>query len=97
MSVRQEREDPGLRAVVAAIGNLAELGRRLGLSGNAPCLWKRVPVHHVLTIEKMFPVTCKRHLLRPDIYPPPVPRQPAKPRQLQHDDRTPDLFSRSVA
>lgn len=93
--VPREREDPGIELAVQAACGFNELGRRLGISGTAVTNWTRVPVHHVLTIEKMFP-TCKRWLLRPDVYPPPAPRHPSKPRQ-QRDDRTPDLFSRSVA
>lgn len=55
-----------LRAVEAADG-AAALARQLGIERQAVSQWRRIPVHHVLTIEQLTGIP--RHELRPDVYP----------------------------
>ena len=53
-----------------AITNRVELAEALGVRKQAISGWKRVPVERVLVIEKLTGVV--KHVLRPDIYPPPA-------------------------
>lgn len=47
----------------------AEIARGLGITRGAVAKWKRVPAERVLAVERISGIA--RHLLRPDIYPPP--------------------------
>jgi DNA-binding transcriptional regulator YdaS (Cro superfamily) len=69
MSVKGARDNPGIVLAVEAAGGFHALGRALGISGAAVVQWTRVPVTHVLEIERLYRVP--RWELRPDIYPPP--------------------------
>lgn len=58
--------------IVEAYGGAAALARRLGISRNAISDWRAancIPAERVLDIERLTGVP--RHLIRPDIYPPP--------------------------
>ena len=66
--------DPKTLAIQRA-GGIVELARALGLTRQAVYKWTRVPIEHVLTIERLTRV--RRHELRPDIYPAPRRRKPA--------------------
>lgn len=55
------REEPGLQA---------DLARYLGVTRGAVAKWKRVPAERVLAVEAFTGIS--RHILRPDIYPPPL-------------------------
>lgn len=55
------RAEPGLQA---------DLARHLGITRGAVAKWKRVPAERVLAVEAYTGIS--RHLLRPDIYPPPL-------------------------
>jgi len=48
-------------------GAKADLAKALGLTRAAVCLWRKVPAHHVLDVEKLTGVS--RSNLRPDLYP----------------------------
>jgi hypothetical protein len=75
----QERDDAGLRALIAClaerrakgkeIGSLSALSRELGLSKQGVAQWERIPWEYVLEIERLLGL--KRQIQRPDIYPPP--------------------------
>lgn len=56
------------RRVVAAAGGVAKLARPLNISTQAISQWSRVPVEHVIAIERLTGIP--RHEIRPDIYPP---------------------------
>jgi len=68
MRYRPDR-DPGLDILIDRVGKLSPIAAACGISRPAVSRWKRVPVEHVLTLERVFKVP--RHELRPDIYPPP--------------------------
>lgn len=46
----------------------SHLARQIGVTPQAIAQWDRVPVKHVLSVERITGVP--RHELRPDIYPP---------------------------
>jgi DNA-binding transcriptional regulator YdaS (Cro superfamily) len=56
-----------LLSVIMKAGGQVKLSQSLGISQPAISQWKKVPVHHVLNIEKITSIP--RHDLRPDIYP----------------------------
>ncbi len=53
------------------------LSRELGITHGAISQWRRVPVERVLDIERITGLP--RHVLRPDIYPPPQEAAPSSP------------------
>jgi DNA-binding transcriptional regulator YdaS (Cro superfamily) len=63
-------KDSVLERVYACVGP-HELGRALGITGQAVSQWDRVPPLQVLKVEQVTGIP--RHELRPDIYPPPQP------------------------
>ena len=65
------KRDPGLAAAIAGAGGVAKLARLLGLSQPTVSIWKRVPPHRVIEIEKQIGVS--RRVLRPDLYDVPEP------------------------
>jgi len=58
--------DP-IRLAASKVGGIVKLSEKLGLSRGAVSLWKRVPPHHVLEVERLSGVP--REILRPDLYP----------------------------
>lgn len=58
--------DPGLQAAIAAAGSITALARRLGLSQPTVSVWKRIPPHHVISVETLTGIS--RRVLRPDLY-----------------------------
>jgi len=50
-------------------GSLAKLADALGITRGAVAKWDRVPADKVLAVEANIGVP--RHVLRPDLYPPP--------------------------
>jgi DNA-binding transcriptional regulator YdaS (Cro superfamily) len=66
---RKPRDDVGLEIALLAAGGVVKLAGMLGLSHGSVSIWKRIPVEHVLTIERATGIP--REELRPDIYPPP--------------------------
>jgi DNA-binding transcriptional regulator YdaS (Cro superfamily) len=57
---------------IQVAGGGAALARKLGLkSRQAVYLWKRVPSHHVIGVERVTGVP--RQILRPDLYPEETP------------------------
>lgn len=49
-----------------AVGTISELARRLGIRQSAVSMWRDVPSHQIIPIEKATGVS--RRLLRPDLY-----------------------------
>lgn len=67
MRRRATRTDSGLeRAIDAAGGHLTDLARAVGVSVQSVHGWRKVPVEHVLSLERKIGVS--RYVLRPDIY-----------------------------
>ncbi len=64
-----------LREIVRAAGGPVKLAAALGVTSSAVSQWKRVPPERVLAVEAATGVA--RHILRPDIYPPPAPSEAA--------------------
>ena len=63
---RTTSRDPGLLAAITAAGSITSLARGLGLSQPTVSVWKRVPPHHVIAVERLTGVS--RRVLRPDLY-----------------------------
>lgn len=74
MKPRQTRTDAGLAAVIGSVGKLADLSRPLGITVQTVSQWRRVPVEHVLELERLTGVS--RHRQRPDIFGPEPSRRP---------------------
>jgi DNA-binding transcriptional regulator YdaS (Cro superfamily) len=55
----------------AAVGGGAALARELNLKRQAVYQWDKVPPLRVLEVERATGIP--RHVLRPDLYPPPAP------------------------
>lgn len=61
--------DAALLEAIAIVGTKAELGRRIGVTGQAVGQWARVPPRRVIAVEAATGGRVSRHRLRPDIYP----------------------------
>jgi len=55
-----------LKQAIAIAGGPAALGRELGITGQAVSIWDKVPIRHLIAVEKLTGVT--RDKLRPDIF-----------------------------
>jgi|KBSMisStandDraft_5_1062788.scaffolds.fasta_scaffold777457_1 DNA-binding transcriptional regulator YdaS (Cro superfamily) len=64
--------DPGLEVALSAAGGVCALARIVKRTSATVAVWKRIPVAHVMTIERATQIP--RYELRPDIYPPPISR-----------------------
>ena len=62
--------DPAMLRAIRAAGGPGRLALELGITQGAVSQWKRVPVEHVLAIERACLGVVRREELRPDIYPP---------------------------
>jgi hypothetical protein len=85
----RKRSEPWRRNVVLAMvhvmrGTAPRIAEACGINREAVWLWEQVPVKHVLTIEQLLEIP--RHLIRPDIYPP--PHEAATQRWLTNNGRT---------
>ncbi len=60
--------DRPLQQALAKAGGQSALARALGITQSAVAQWTRVPVQHVLEVERITQI--RREVLRPDIYPP---------------------------
>lgn len=63
------KETDGLKRAKKAAGGGSALARAVGVSPAAISQWRWVPVMQVLTVERATGIP--RHVLRPDVYPPP--------------------------
>jgi DNA-binding transcriptional regulator YdaS (Cro superfamily) len=59
--------NPGIREAVEAVGTVAALARKLGITRAAIHQWARVPAERVLQVEAVTGIS--RTVLRPDLYP----------------------------
>lgn len=57
-------------AIGMHLSSKSDLADALGITRQALSQWRRVPHERVLEIEKLLGVP--RHVMRPDIYPPPT-------------------------
>lgn len=55
-----------LKQAIAIAGGPAALGRVLGITGQAVSVWEKVPIKHLITVEKLTGIG--RDKLRPDIF-----------------------------
>jgi DNA-binding transcriptional regulator YdaS (Cro superfamily) len=60
--------DRPLQRAKAKAGGLSALARALGVTPPAVAQWSRIPVRHVLAVERVTGI--RREELRPDFYPP---------------------------
>ena len=61
----------GLDLAKMKAGGSVGIARLIGITSQAVSQWQRVPALRVLDVEKGTGVP--RHILRPDLYPPPIP------------------------
>lgn len=66
---RRRLNNPVLAKVQNTRGTAPRIAEVCGIKCAAVWNWKRVPAEHVLTVEQLLEIP--RHLIRPDIYPPP--------------------------
>jgi hypothetical protein len=63
------RRDPVLHMVRSKRGTAPRIAQACGIMREAVWNWPQVPARHVLTVERVLEIP--RHLIRPDLYPPP--------------------------
>ena len=61
--------DPLVPVIIDMAGGPKALAAALGIHRQAFYGWKRIPVDHVLKIEKLVERRLTRYQMRPDIYP----------------------------
>jgi DNA-binding transcriptional regulator YdaS (Cro superfamily) len=66
------KRDEGLRRALQAAGGINGLARLLGMTAPSVLVWRRVPSHRILQVERVTGIP--REELRPDLY-----RKPAVP------------------
>lgn len=59
----------GMELLRSQPGLMARIAKELGVTRAAVTKWRRIPAERVLAVEEITGVA--RHLLRPDLYPPP--------------------------
>lgn len=75
MATRKIKGDAGLELAVLKAGSAQILAGLVGVTPQAICLWKKVPVNRVVDVERVTGIP--RHLLRPDFWQDPA-SYPAK-------------------
>lgn len=63
------RRDPVLKMVHNVRGTAPRIAQVCKINREAVWNWQRVPAEHVLRVEALLGIP--RHLIRPDLYPPP--------------------------
>jgi DNA-binding transcriptional regulator YdaS (Cro superfamily) len=61
--------DKALETAILALGTAQKFAEKVGVTPQAVSQWRQVPPLRVLKVEAVSGVS--RHLLRPDLYPPP--------------------------
>lgn len=61
--------DPGLAAALSKFSRRKVFAAAIGITTQAIAQWDRVPSKHVIAVERVSGID--RHVLRPDLYPPP--------------------------
>ncbi len=62
--------DPAMIFAIRALGQSRRLAQKVGVTEQAVSQWKRCPPLRVLDVERASGIP--RHVLRPDLYPPPT-------------------------
>lgn len=57
---------PGLAAAIQVAGGVGRLAEMLGLSQPTISIWKRIPPHRVIEVERLTGIS--RRVLRPDLF-----------------------------
>ncbi len=71
MKNTRKLRDAGLVTAIEAAGGVGCLARMLGLSQPTVSIWKRVPPHRVIEVERLTGLS--RRVLRPDLFDVPEP------------------------
>ena len=66
-----------VRLAYKAVGTRDALAKKLGISGGAISQWTAVPPMRVVEVERITKIP--RHVLRPDLYDPPVALESTRP------------------
>lgn len=69
MKPKQPRRNPVLSMVRGVRGTAVRIATACGINREAVWNWQQVPAKHVLVVEQTLDIP--RHLIRPDLYPPP--------------------------
>jgi DNA-binding transcriptional regulator YdaS (Cro superfamily) len=95
MKPKQPRRDPVLSDPVLSMvrgvrGTAVRIAAACGINRETVWNWQQVPAKHVLAVESALAIP--RHLIRPDIYPPPYDPSTRRwlnsNRRKQHGART---------
>jgi hypothetical protein len=70
---RRRQNDLVLHMVQTVRGTAPRIAEVCGINREAVWQWQQVPAKHVLNVEELLDIP--RHLIRPDIYPPPRRRR----------------------
>jgi DNA-binding transcriptional regulator YdaS (Cro superfamily) len=70
---KRRRDDRVLHLVKTVRGTAPRIAEVCGINREAVWQWTQVPAQHVLNVEQLLGIP--RHLIRPDIYPPPKRRR----------------------
>jgi DNA-binding transcriptional regulator YdaS (Cro superfamily) len=71
-SMTRRTWDKGLKLAIAAAGDHYKLAAMLGVSRQAIEMWKNIPAHHILEVERQTLIP--REQLRPDLFTAPRPK-----------------------
>lgn len=69
-------EPTPIQTVIEAAGGTALLAQHLGIQAPSIYSWRRVPAERVIAVEAATGIS--RHALRPDLYPPDIPKRRAR-------------------
>jgi len=67
--IKREKNNPAISLIHNVRGTARRIAKACDISKEAVWNWKRVPAERVLVVSRVTKIP--RHLIRPDIYPPP--------------------------